>query len=70
MRLRMDKKFYITYYAKKHAKFIKRLGTWTKGCKSWTSKDMKPCLKYFDIKANGYRTATGGVKIRYEGGLN
>ena len=66
----MDKKFYITYYAKKHAKFIKRLGTWTEGCKSWTSKDMKPCLKYFAIKANEYITATGGVKIRYEGGLN
>jgi len=27
-------------------------------------------MTYFDINANGYRTATGGVKIRYEGGLN
>jgi len=38
----MNKKFYITYYANKHAKFITRLGTWTKDCKEWTSKDMKP----------------------------
>jgi len=66
----MNKKFYITYYANKHAKFITRLGTWTKDCKEWTSNDMKPCLTYFDINANGYRTATGGVKIKYEEGLN
>jgi hypothetical protein len=31
---------------------------------------MKPCMTYFDVDANGYRTATGGVKITYEGGLN
>ena len=65
-----NKNFYITYYANKHSTFVVRKGKWTDKCKAWTSNDMKPCLTYFDINANGYRTATGGVKITYEKELN
>ena len=45
--------FYITYYAKKHEKFITRKGQYdkpdgTKG-KSFVSKNGVPCLVYWDL---------------------
>ena len=41
-------KFEISYYAKKHGKFIRR-GTWNEKCKYWFSKSLKPVgLQYFD----------------------
>ena len=61
--------FYITYFAKKHAKFITRKGQYdkpdgTKG-KSFTSKkDNIPCLVYWDLDNNGWRMAVGNAKVR------
>jgi len=61
--------FYITYYAKKHKKFITRKGQYdkpdgTKG-KSFTSKkDNTPCLIYWDLDNNGWRMAVGNAKVR------
>ena len=62
--------FYITYFAKKHAKFITRKGQYdkpdgTKG-KSFTSKDKTPCLVYWDLDADAYRTAVGNLRVKYE----
>ena len=61
--------FYITYYAKKHAKFITRKGQYdkpdgTKG-KSFVSKNGDQCLVYWDLDANGWRNATGRRKIKF-----
>ena len=63
-----DKMFYITYYAKKHAKFITRKGQYdkpdgTKG-KSFVSKNGVPCLVYWDLDNDGWRMATGEARIR------
>ena len=60
--------FYITYYAKKHEKFITRKGQYdkpdgTKG-KYFVSKDGKPCFIYYDLDADGWRMATGNARIR------
>ena len=60
--------FYITYYAKKHKKFITRKGQYdkpdgTKG-KSFTSKNNTPWLVYWDLDADGWRNATGKVQIK------
>ena len=60
--------FYITYYAKKHKKFITRKGQYdkpdgTKG-KSFTSKNNTPCLEYWDLDNDGWRMAVGEAKVR------
>ena len=60
---------YITYFAKKHAKFITRKGQLdkpdgTKG-KSFISKEGKSCLIYWDLDANGWRNATGERQIKF-----
>ena len=59
--------FYITYYAKKHRKFITRKGQYdkpdgTKG-KSFVSKNGTPCLVYWDLDNDGWRMATGETKV-------
>ena len=61
-----DKTFYITYFAKKHKAFITRKAKWTDDCKAWTSQLNKPCMTYYDLDADGYRTAVGNVRIKYE----
>ena len=38
-------KFEISYYAKKHSKFISRRGQWNEKCKYWFSKSLKPFIK-------------------------
>ena len=58
-------KFEISYYAKKHGKFISRRGQWNEKCKYWFSKSLKPLITYFDIDANNYRTATTTWKVRH-----
>ena len=60
MRLHMikGKNFYVTYYAKKHSAFITR--------KAWTSQLNKPCMTYYDLDADGYRTAVGNLRIKYD----
>ena len=54
-------KFEISYYAKKHGKFISRRGSWDEKCKYWFSKSL---ITYFDIDANNYRTASGSYWIK------
>jgi hypothetical protein len=60
--------FYITYYAKKHAKFITRKGQYdkpdgTKG-KSFVSKNGVPCLVYWDLDKDSWRMAVGEARVR------
>jgi hypothetical protein len=66
--------FYITYYAKKHKKFITRKGQYdkpdgTKG-RSFVSENGVPCLVYWDLdatpdsKGNQWRMAVGEAKVR------
>ena len=60
--------FYITYYAKKHGKFITRKGQYdkpdgTKG-KSFVSKNGVPCLVYWDLDNDGWRMAVGETRVR------
>ena len=56
--------FKITYYAKKHSKFIERNGKWDEKCKYWFSKSLKPLITYFDVDANNYRTASGSYWVK------
>ncbi len=58
--------FYGTYFVKKHKAFITRKAKWTNECKSWLSKDNKPCMTYYDVDADGYRTAVGNLRVKYE----
>ena len=57
--------FYITYYAKKHAKFITRKGRYDKpdGTPSqkglYIDKSGQSVLNYWDLDADGWRNATG-----------
>ena len=60
-----EKQFKITYYADKHKKHITRLGKWVEGCRYWTSKVGSNLMTYFDMDANGYRTAKGSWKVRF-----
>ena len=55
--------FKIHYYAKKHSKFIERNAKWDEKCRYWLSKAMKPCITYFDLDKNEYRTAVGSYWI-------
>lgn len=55
----------ITYFAMKHGKHITRNATWIEGCKYFTSKVGNKMMKYFDIDADGYRTARGSWTVRY-----
>ena len=60
--------FYITYYAKKHGKFITRKGQYAKPDatqgKSFVSKNGVPCLVYWDLENDGWRMAVGEAKVR------
>ena len=65
---RKENMIYITYYAKKHGKFITRKGQYdkpdgTKG-KSFVSKQGTPCLVYWDLDNDGCRIAVGEAKVR------
>jgi|TARA_R100000084_G_scaffold85562_1_gene40469 hypothetical protein len=65
---RKENMFYITYYAKKHKKFITRKGQYdkpdgTEG-KAFVSKQGNPCLVYWDLEADGWRMAVGDTTIR------
>ena len=61
--------FYITYFAKKHKKIITRKGQFDKPYgtegKAFLSKDGNPCLIYWDLDADGWRNATGQVRIKW-----
>jgi hypothetical protein len=59
----IDVYFTIKYYAHKHEKTITRRAKWDSQCKTWNSKKGIPCMTYFDVDANGYRTATGQYEV-------
>ena len=56
--------FQISYYAKKHSKFITRNGKWDDKCRYWTSKVGSKLMTYFDMDKQEYRTAKGSWKVR------
>ena len=62
--MEINKQFTITYYANKHGKHITRRGQWTDKCKYWTSKVGDSLITYFDMDAQGYRTAKGSWKVK------
>ena len=57
--------FHITYYSNKDGATITRKGTWTEGCKYFTSKVGNHMMTYFDMDAQGYRTARGSWTVSY-----
>ena len=57
--------FRITYYSNKDKKHITRNGKCTDQCRYWTSKAGAKLMTYFDMDADGYRTAKGSWKVRY-----
>ena len=59
----IDIYFTIKYFANKHGKTITRRAKWDSQCKTWNSKKGIPCMTYFDVDANGYRTATGQYEV-------
>ena len=44
---------------------ITRNGKWDDKCRYWTSKLGAKLMTYFDMDAQGYRTAKGSWKVRY-----
>ena len=62
--------FYITYYAKKHKKIITRKGRYDRpdGTPSlkglYTDKSGQAVLNYWDLDADGWRNATGQMRIK------
>ena len=60
-----DKPFKITYYSNKDKKHITRNGKWDDKSKFWKSKVGTPLMTYYDMDAQGYRTATTSWKVRY-----
>ena len=57
--------FKITYYSNSDKMTITRNGKWDEKCRYWTSKLGASLMTYFDIDAQGYRTAKGGWKVRF-----
>ena len=62
--MELNKTFKITFWAKKHKKHITRNAKWTELCRYFTSKDGVPCMTYYDLDNNGYRTATTTWKVQ------
>ena len=66
----IPEKFTITYWAKKHKKFITRNGRWTKPDdvmttgKAFVSNNGKVCFIYWDMDADGWRMATELMTIK------
>jgi hypothetical protein len=60
-----DKPFKITYYSNKDKKHITRNGKWDDKSKFWKSKVGTPLMTYYDLDAQGYRTAKTTWKVRY-----
>ena len=57
--------FKITYFAVKHGKHITRNAKWTEKCQETITKLGNDIMIYFDMDADGYRTATKSWKVRY-----
>ena len=63
--MELNKQFKITYFAKKHDKYITRNAKWTELCRYWTSKVGDSLMTYFDMDAQSYRTAKGSWTVRF-----
>ena len=59
-----DKTFRITY-KKSNGETVTRFGKWTDKCRFWKSKIGHALMTYYDLDAQGYRTAKGEWKVRY-----
>ena len=59
-----DKPFTITYYSASDKKHITRNALWTEKSRYWISKSGRMLMTYFDIDADGYRTASDSWSIR------
>ena len=60
-----DKTFRITY-KKSNGETVTRFGKWTDKCRVWTSKIGNALMTYYDLDAQGYRTAKDKWEVRYE----
>ena len=59
-----DKTFRITY-KKSNGETVTRFGKWTDKCRVWTSKIGHALMTYYDLDAQGYRTAKNKWEVRY-----
>ena len=59
-----DKTFRITY-KKSNGETVTRFGKWTDKCRVWTSKVGSALMTYYDLDAQGYRTAKNSWQVRY-----
>ena len=59
-----NKPFQITYYSASDKKHITRKALWTDKCRYWLSKNGRMLMTYFDVDADGYRTASDSWKVR------
>ena len=62
-RYELNKTFKITFWAKKHKKHVTR-NAMTELCRYFTSKDGVPCMTYYDLDNEGYRTAATTWKVQ------
>ena len=58
-----DKTFRITF-KKSNGETVTRFGKFDDKCRYWTSKAGAKLMTYFDMDAEGYRTAKGSWKVR------
>ena len=68
MKLEINDKFTIGYFAKKHNKRIFRKGMWTNLSREWISKKGDKLLTYYDLDNQGYRTAQAPYTLIVVGG--
>ena len=61
--MKNNEQFKITFWAKKHKKHITRNEKWTELCREFFSKKGVPCITYYDLDSQGYRTATTSLRI-------
>ena len=59
-----NKPFIITYYSASDKKTIKRNALWTDKCRYLLSKNARMLMTYFDVDADGYRTASDSWSIK------
>ena len=59
-----NKPFVITYYSASDKKTITSNALWTDKCRYWLSKSGRMLMTYFDIDADGYRTASDTWSIK------
>jgi hypothetical protein len=59
-----NKTFRITF-TKSTGETVTRFGKWTDKCRVWTSKIGSALMTYYDLDAQGYRTAKDSWEVRY-----